>query len=109
MDAERMRVESEVSKDLRKYETDMTIKGMSKDIAPKRMRKVFIRVKPDDVFPNNWMITVQTEGYPETVGFLDDKLQGMSGSKAQMFRLAELLRVEEQKANPNMKVVVMKR
>lgn len=72
------------------------------------MKKVFIRVKPDDFFPNMWMITVQSQGFPETVGFLDDKLQGLGGTRKEIFKLAELLRVEEQKANPDMKVVVVK-
>lgn len=72
------------------------------------MRKVFIRVEEDDFTPDSWMITVQTQGFPKTVGFLDDKLEGLYGSKVEMFKLAEKLRVVEQEANPNLKVVVVK-
>ena len=72
------------------------------------MKKIFIRVKRDDMFPNSWMITVQTEGYPETVGFLDDDLNGLFGTRKEMFVLAEKLRVEEAKANPDKNVVVVK-
>jgi hypothetical protein len=72
------------------------------------MKRIFIRVERDDFRPDLWMITVQTEGFPKTVGFLDDKLEGLGGTKKKMFKLAELLRIEEQKANPDMKVVVVK-
>lgn len=72
------------------------------------MRKIFIRVEHDDFRSDLWMITVQAQGFPKTVGFLDDKLEGLGGSKSEMFKLAELLRVEEQKANPDMRVVVVK-
>lgn len=72
------------------------------------MKRIFIRVRDDDFTPGAWMITAQTEGFPESVGFLDDDLSGLHGSKSEMFALAEKLRVEYQASNPDMDVVVVK-
>lgn len=70
------------------------------------MKRIFIRVKKDDIFPDAWMITSQTEGFPETTAFLDDDLTGLHGTKEEMYKLAEEVRIDTQKSNPDMNVII---
>lgn len=71
-------------------------------------KTIYIRVKPNVFNPKSWDITVQTKGYPETVGFLDDKLSGLGGSRQEMFMLAEKLRKVEQENNKDARVIIVK-
>ena len=74
------------------------------------MKKIFVRVEKDDMFPNTHMVTVQTEGYPKTHGFVDPlgDTVGLGGNIADVNKIAMEVYKETKKANPDAKVILKK-
>jgi hypothetical protein len=71
-------------------------------------QKIIVRVKPDSLFKERYMITSQAEGYPESVSFIAElgKTEGLT--KADANELADEVAKEEKESNPDREIVVRK-
>ena len=73
--------------------------------------RIFVRIEPDEFPPGSWMVTVQTEGYPKTTGFVEGlgDTVGLGGSKESIKDVAREVIRETQQANPNAEIIFEER
>lgn len=72
------------------------------------MAKIIVRIEKDDVFPNTYMVTTQTIGYPKTTGFIEGlgDTVGLGGESHEINNIAMEVMRDMKESNPNAQVTL---